>query len=79
MYLGISKLGNLRECDLSENWLAEHADLFPLSDLQSLSSLNISKNPMCHHRMHRSLTCGYLHESVADGYVSRYYCIQSVS
>lgn len=56
---------SLRELDLSENSILEHANLLPLANLPDLVRLNISKNPISYHSMHRSLTCGYLHENVA--------------
>lgn len=61
---------NLRECDLSENCLTDHNSLSPLLNLHSLLSLNLSGNPISFHAMHRSLTCGYLHENTVNEKVS---------
>lgn len=72
IFSGITELKNLQECDLSGNCLAEHVNLLPLADLPSLISLNLSRNPLSYDRMHRSFTCGYLHENVLDQYVSSY-------
>ncbi|XP_065212364.1 serine/threonine-protein kinase 11-interacting protein isoform X2 [Planococcus citri] len=63
---GLSKMVSLREIDLSENSIVEHVNLLPLADLSLLTTLHISKNPISYHPIHRSLTCGYLHENVAN-------------
>jgi Leucine-rich repeat (LRR) protein len=64
---GLTRLDALTELDLSGNCLLDHSILLPLSSLSSLTSLNLSCNPLGCHPKHRVATCRYLNKNAANG------------
>lgn len=63
--LGLSLLVNLRELDLSNNFILKHDALVPMANILSLQSLKLDGNPISYHPHHRNHTCQYLNHNTA--------------
>ncbi|EDW03021.1 uncharacterized protein LOC6562802 isoform X2 [Drosophila grimshawi] len=59
----ITNLDALTNMDLSDNCLLEHSQLFPLSFLMTLTTLNLQGNPLACHPKHRLGTSQFLHKN----------------
>lgn len=65
MFLGLSKLTNLKVLDLSNNMIIHHESISAVGDMAFLKYLNLNNNPVTYIRNHREITCGFLHENAA--------------
>lgn len=63
---GLPKLEALRELNLADNCILDHATLEPLGTLIALQELTLHGNPIACHPNHREETCKYLHKNVAS-------------
>lgn len=65
LFLGLSKLTNLKVLDLSNNMILYHESISAVGDMAFLKYLNLENNPLAHVENHREITCKYLHENAA--------------
>ncbi|CAG9768756.1 unnamed protein product [Ceutorhynchus assimilis] len=62
---GLGTLCDLLQLDLAQNCLNDHVTLLSISQLPSLSSLDLRGNPINFHPLHRTVTCNYLNKNTA--------------
>lgn len=65
LFIGLSKLTNLKVLDLSNNMILHHESISAVGDMAFLKYLNLENNPISFIEKHREITCGYLHENAA--------------
>jgi Leucine-rich repeat (LRR) protein len=65
IFIGLSKLANLKVLDLSNNMIVRHESISAVGDMAFLKYLNLEHNPIAYIENHREITCRYLHENAA--------------
>lgn len=65
VFIGLSKLTNLKVLELSNNMIEHHESISAVGDMAFLKYLNLKNNPIAHLKDHREITCRYLHENAA--------------
>lgn len=65
LFVGLSKLINLKVLDLSHNMIMHHESISAVGDMAFLKYLNLEHNPIAYIENHREITCRYLHENAA--------------
>jgi hypothetical protein len=68
--VGIEYLKHLEDVDLSYNCLISHGDLSPFQQLNQLTTLFLSNNPLAFHSQHRCLTAARLSPHINPGAIS---------